>query len=127
MRNTCIHWIYSILFLQRSLRSINLFAVEIVGEEAFDECKAFTCVKFSNKLERRIEQTAFAYCTSLERITIPLNDGLIIVHDIFDGCRRLNHVELWWSVSFKQRKRQLFVLENYMKLSPLYKIAGLEK
>jgi len=41
----------------------------------------------------RIEETAFDYCDSLERITIPLNDGLITDNNTFVGCN-LKHVDL---------------------------------
>jgi hypothetical protein len=50
-------------------------------------------VKFGDKLER-IEQHAFVACTSLERITIPLKDGMITADDTFQGCKKLERVDL---------------------------------
>jgi len=47
-----------------SLTSISLPSVKIVKHYALDNCKALTDVKFGNKLER-IEDEAFALCTSL--------------------------------------------------------------
>eukprot|EP00573_Skeletonema_grethae_P013326 CAMPEP_0201709816 /NCGR_PEP_ID=MMETSP0578-20130828/58303_1 /ASSEMBLY_ACC=CAM_ASM_000663 /TAXON_ID=267565 /ORGANISM="Skeletonema grethea, Strain CCMP 1804" /LENGTH=172 /DNA_ID=CAMNT_0048198809 /DNA_START=108 /DNA_END=623 /DNA_ORIENTATION=+ len=60
----------------KSLRSINLPSARIVKYYAFNDCEDLTGVKFSNKLER-FECRAFDGCTSLERITIPLKDGMI--------------------------------------------------
>eukprot|EP00985_Skeletonema_marinoi_P012489 scaffold6039_cov80-Skeletonema_marinoi.AAC.1 len=59
-----------------SLRDINLLTAKIVVSDTFYNCKALTEVKFGSKLER-IEGMAISYCDSLERITIPLKDGLI--------------------------------------------------
>ena len=68
-------------------------SVEIVEENAFNYCDALMDVKFSNKL-RRIEWRAFVRCRSLERITIPLKDGLIATDAVFTGCDNLKHVDL---------------------------------
>ncbi len=76
-----------------SLRSINLPSTEIVKGYVFNECTALMDVKFSNKL-RRIEKRAFLNCRSLERITIPLKDGLITDNDVFMGCENLEYVHL---------------------------------
>ncbi len=76
-----------------SLKSINLPSVRIVEEFAFTCCNALTSAIFSDKLER-IDELVFVKCTSLERITIPLKDG-IIAHDcIFAACENLKHVDL---------------------------------
>ena len=77
----------------RRLKSIKLTSTRIVYESAFNECTAFTDVEFSSKLER-IDDGAFAFCTSLERIIIPLKDGLITAANIFQGCEKLSHVDL---------------------------------
>ncbi len=77
----------------KSLRSINLSSAEIIKNYAFNVCKALTDVKFGKKLER-IDEGAFCECTSLERITVPLKDGMITMDDIFVACERLNHVDL---------------------------------
>ena len=79
----------------KSLRSINLPLARIVEREAFDECTDLTYVKFGSKLER-CDEGVFRNRFSLERITIPLKDGLF-THDniyIFQGCEQLKHVDL---------------------------------
>ena len=76
-----------------SLRSINLSSVRIVDGFVFNGCTALTDVKFGNKLER-IDHCAFLCCHSLQRITIPLKDGLITDDGIFAGCSRLKYVDL---------------------------------
>ncbi|KAK1737819.1 hypothetical protein QTG54_011591 [Skeletonema marinoi] len=76
-----------------SLMSIDLPSVRIVEENAFWGCKALTDVTFDSKLDR-IEGGAFSWCPFLERITIPLKDGLITHDDIFTGCENLDHVDL---------------------------------
>jgi len=75
-----------------SLRSVNMLSVKIVEPSAFANCEALTNVVFSDKLER-LEQRAFKSC-SLERITIPLKDGIIAYDNIFRGCKKLKHVHL---------------------------------
>ena len=75
------------------LRSINLSSAKIVKDGAFSNCAALTNIKFGDKLER-IEQRAFVDCTSLERITLPLKDGMITDDDTFQGCKKLVHVDL---------------------------------
>ncbi len=76
----------------RSLRSINLPSARIVEESAFCYCIALTDVKFGCMLDR-IEEDAFQICTSLERITIPLKDGIIAADDTFQGCENLKNVD----------------------------------
>ena len=76
------------------LRSINLLSTRIVGEAAFHGCFALVDAKFGGKLER-IGARVFGYCTTLERLTIPLKDGIIITEDnAFYGCRKLKEVDL---------------------------------
>ena len=77
----------------RSLRSLNLPYTRIVECSAFYECDALTNVKFGSKLEN-INGEVFLKCSSLERITIPLKDGLITSNDIFQGCGLLKNVDL---------------------------------
>ena len=74
------------------LKSINLPSARIVEEYAFAECGLLN-VKYGNKLER-FKDCAFCYNHSLERITIPLKDGLIAEDNIFQGCDQLNNVHL---------------------------------
>eukprot|EP00984_Skeletonema_dohrnii_P005023 scaffold1772_cov93-Skeletonema_dohrnii-CCMP3373.AAC.2 len=77
-----------------SLRSINLPSAEIVKGFSFSKCTALTNVKFGNELES-FGRAAFLRCTSLERITIPLKDGIITRDDvIFERCKKLKHVDL---------------------------------
>jgi len=77
----------------KSLRSINLPSARIVGEWAFCDCKALTDVKFGSELER-IDGGTFYNCRSLERITIPLKDGMITDDNIFKGCKNLKRIDL---------------------------------
>eukprot|EP00984_Skeletonema_dohrnii_P005631 scaffold1988_cov76-Skeletonema_dohrnii-CCMP3373.AAC.1 len=77
----------------KSLTSINLPSAKIVEWYAFAECHALTNVEFGKELES-IEELAFFLCTSLERITIPLKDGIITDDDIFRKCKNLKHVDL---------------------------------
>ena len=76
-----------------SLVSIDLPSVRIVDNDAFNGCEALMYVKFGSKLER-IEENVFEECFSLERITIPLKDGIITTHGIFQLCYDLKHVDL---------------------------------
>ena len=76
-----------------SLRSIKLPSARIVTEKAFTDCKALEEVRFGNMLER-IEERAFHRCWSLERVAVPLKDGLIADNDIFMECENLHQVDL---------------------------------
>ena len=73
------------------LGSIDLTSAKFVEEDAFCNT-ALTEATFGSKLER-IERRAFAGCP-LERITIPLKDGIITRANIFAGCDNLKHVDL---------------------------------
>jgi len=78
-----------------SLRSINLPSARVVRSEAFANCPALTDVTFGSKLEKTFgESSVFMNCRSLERITIPLKDGMLIADDIFTGCDNLKQVDL---------------------------------
>ena len=74
-----------------SLRNINLPSIKIVEGSAFCWCYALTNVNFGDKLENG---WAFFGFRSLERITIPLKDGMITHDNIFQGCENLKHVDL---------------------------------
>eukprot|EP00984_Skeletonema_dohrnii_P026191 scaffold15500_cov152-Skeletonema_dohrnii-CCMP3373.AAC.2 len=76
-----------------SLRDINLLTAKIVVSDTFYNCKALAEVKFGSKLES-IEGIAFTCSDSLERITIPLKDGLINGDRAFVGCDNFKHVDL---------------------------------
>eukprot|EP00985_Skeletonema_marinoi_P034879 scaffold45091_cov226-Skeletonema_marinoi.AAC.1 len=75
-----------------ALTCINVPSARIVEGGAFYDA-ALTKVKFGKELES-IRVGAFYCCTSLERITIPLKDGMITADDIFRGCENLKHVDL---------------------------------
>jgi hypothetical protein len=75
------------------LSSISLPSARIVGRWAFNHCIDLTDVKFGSKLGR-IEEGVFYQCAYLERITIPLKDGLIAEDSIFQVCHNLKHVDL---------------------------------
>ena len=77
----------------KSLGSINLSSAKIVEMFTFQRCFALTDVTFGKELET-IGYGAFNNCTSLQRITIPLKDGIITHDNIFDGCDNLKHVDL---------------------------------
>eukprot|EP00985_Skeletonema_marinoi_P010998 scaffold5180_cov74-Skeletonema_marinoi.AAC.3 len=76
-----------------SLTIINLPSAKIIEDSAFYNCRALTNVEFGKELES-IEYGAFFSCTSLERITIPLKDNMITHDSIFQGCKKLKHVDL---------------------------------
>eukprot|EP00984_Skeletonema_dohrnii_P003588 scaffold1216_cov73-Skeletonema_dohrnii-CCMP3373.AAC.1 len=76
-----------------SLGSIILQSSKIVEGLAFSRCKSLTNVIFGDKLER-IGRASFYECTSLERIAIPLKDGMITDDNIFQRCKSLKQVNL---------------------------------
>ena len=75
-----------------SLENINLPSARIVGENAFS-FTALTSVKFGSKLEQ-LKEMVFWGCHYLERITLPLKDGMFAYDDSFVECYRLNQVDL---------------------------------
>jgi len=76
-----------------SLGNIDLPSARIVERNAFWDCETLADAKFGDKLER-IEERAFYGCPSLERITIPLKDGIITPDYTFKGFENLKHVDL---------------------------------
>ncbi len=74
------------------LTSIDLSSARIVHSDAFAWCN-LTEVKFGSELQR-IDDDAFCYCRALERITIPLKDGLMDYDYTFAECFELKHVDL---------------------------------
>ncbi|KAK1733391.1 hypothetical protein QTG54_015950 [Skeletonema marinoi] len=84
---------YGAFYGCKSLTSIDLPSTKIVDMCAFWNCTALTNVKFGKELES-IGRTAFYECTSLERIAIPLKEGMITENNIFQGCKKLIHVDL---------------------------------
>ena len=76
-----------------SLNSVDLPSIKIVENNAFSSCWNLTSAKFGKDLES-IGRTAFIYCDSLERITLPLKNDMITKYNTFQGCRNLMHVDL---------------------------------
>ena len=72
---------------------INLPSAKTVGGFAFCKCRALRHAKFTEKLEK-FGWGVFNGCKALERITIPLKDGMIIAPDVFTKCVNLKHVDL---------------------------------
>eukprot|EP00984_Skeletonema_dohrnii_P009048 scaffold3398_cov84-Skeletonema_dohrnii-CCMP3373.AAC.3 len=77
----------------KSLRSIDLPSAKIVEVCVFSRCKSLTSVIFGKELER-IGRASFYECTSLQRIAIPLKDGMIAADNTFRGCKSLKQVNL---------------------------------
>jgi hypothetical protein len=77
----------------KSLRSIDLPSIKIIESYAFCGCTNLTSVNFGKDLET-IRDWAFYGCPSLERISLPLKDGMITDDNIFRRCAELNHVDL---------------------------------
>ena len=78
------------------LRSINLPSTRIVEGWAFWDCTALIDMKFGSELKlERMSMGVFSACTSLQRITIPLKDGLFDdAGSPFMGCENLVRVDL---------------------------------
>ena len=78
-----------------SLRSIDLPSIKIVERFVFHGCADLTSVNFGKVLVS-IRGLAFQFCRSLERVTLPLKDGILTTDDddTFKGCGNLNHVDL---------------------------------
>ena len=76
-----------------SLSSIDLPSIRIVESNAFERCTSMKNAKFGKDLESIGEET-FRGCPSLERITLPLKDGMISDDDVFQVCVKLNHIDL---------------------------------
>ena len=79
--------------LCQSLRSIDLPSIKIVERSAFACCSNLINVYFGKELET-LDYGAFRFCISLERIALPLKDGLITSDGIFQMCVKLNNVDL---------------------------------
>ena len=76
-----------------SLNSIDLPSIHILERSAFAGCPNLINVKVGKDLES-IGNAAFIHCFSLERIALPLKDGVITKKRIFQECKNLNHVDL---------------------------------
>ena len=76
-----------------SLSGVDLPSIKIVALEVFEGCIHLTNAKFGKDLES-FGRGAFWGCNSLERITIPLKNGMITADDTFLYCEELNHIDL---------------------------------
>ena len=88
-------------FSECPLFTIDLPYARIVKARAFESCTFLTDVKFGSKLER-IEGATFLRCSSLERITLPLKEGIITSDDIFQACEELKHIDLMERVKLQE-------------------------
>ena len=71
--------------------------VTVVGDNAFQNCKALTTVALPNSVTK-IKSRAFAYCTSLTSVTIP--DSVTTIGDYaFYNCNKLTSVTIPDSVT----------------------------
>ena len=77
----------------KSLSSVDLPSIKIVSTNAFSRCTNLVNCKFGKDLES-IRGGAFEDCHSLERIALPLKDGMITTGNTFAWCNKLNHVDL---------------------------------
>ena len=77
----------------QSLNSIDLPSIRIVERFGFCHCRNLFSVNLGKDLESILEK-AFLNCPSLERIALPLKDGVFADDSIFHACERLNHVNL---------------------------------
>ena len=76
-----------------SLSSIDLPSIKIVEEWAFNGCTNLISVKLGKDLVS-LRGWAFFRCPSLERISLPLKNGMIDNDSVFQRCVKLNHVDL---------------------------------
>ena len=96
---TYIEWgkleiIEGLAFAGCGLSSIDLPSVkEVAGSCAFSGCTNLINVKFGKDLES-IGRLAFYNCPSLQRITLPLKDGMIAHVNTFQMCVNLIQVGL---------------------------------
>ena len=76
-----------------SLVSINLQSAKVIERYAFDSCSTMTEAIFGKNL-KSVREGAFVECRALERVVIPLKNGLMTHDDIFQGCENLKRVDL---------------------------------
>ena len=76
----------------RSLRSLTMPSVTIIGYGAFIDCYQLTDLEIPEGLDT-IGISAFSYCQRLGRIAIPLKSDMI-EDDAFYGCPKLTTVDL---------------------------------
>ena len=82
----------SIVEKERMIEIVMPDSVKILGEGAFEGCKALKTIRFSNALNT-ISDSAFEGCESLESISIP-NSVTTIGKNVFAGCTKLREVVL---------------------------------
>ena len=79
-------------FNKTVLRKIRMPFVRTIERMAFYGCTKLSDVEFDEELET-LQQSAFHYCPDLERVALPLKDGMI-EDRVFDGCPMLTAVDL---------------------------------
>ena len=77
----------------QSLSSMDMPSAKTIDRTVFDFCKEMAHVKFGNNLEQ-LRQQSFNNCISLERVTVPLKDGVVTAHNTFMECLKLKHADL---------------------------------
>ena len=77
-----------------SLNSIDMSSIKVVESYAFSDCTNLTNANFGKDL-KLIGTGAFCNCPSLERITLPLKDGMVggCADNTFQACVKLNRVD----------------------------------
>ena len=100
---------YAFLFC-KSLASIDLSSAKFAKRGAFTGCEALRDVKFGEHLDS-LGRLAFEDCPSLERITIPLKNGLIHHDNVFTGCTLLNRVDLVEAAILKETMAAMLMEE----------------
>ena len=78
-----------------SLIHMNLLSVRVVKTAAFFNCQSMTSVSFGSNLEYFDGGGTFCRCYSLERVTLPLKNGMIpFSNSAFKACVKLKQVDL---------------------------------
>ena len=80
--------------LCKSLSSIDLPSIKILKMRALSNCTNLINVTLGIDLESIVGSGNFFYCTSLDRIAIPMKDGIFAEDDIFQRCAKLTHIDL---------------------------------
>ena len=70
-----------------------------VSDRAFKNCKKVTAVKFASK-DITLNTGAFENCTSLEKVSLPIDAYLQTGVSVFSGCKKLKSFTLPYCASF---------------------------
>ena len=79
-------------FKNTALKTIRMPSVRTIGVEAFADCKVLSDVECGEAL-RTLSGWAFSNCPKLERIALPLKDGMIECH-VFFACTELTTIDV---------------------------------